>query len=89
MKEKKLKKEVICYFNDSDFGEVPVYFYPEINAISADSLFIYDIPLDLKQDMIELAWDTFRFWYNEFGTMMINYDQIPTLDKMIRDYEGL
>lgn len=80
-----MEKKLLGFINDCDFGDVPCYYYPEAKTITADGLTITEVPDDWSMDMLELAWDTFKYWYCEYGAIAATYEQIPYLNHMISD----
>ena len=80
-----MKKYFIFNIEDYDFGTVPVYYYPEENAIIADSLVVIGVPSDYEETIILKAWDSFKCHYGTYGTMVVLYETIPVLEEQIAE----
>ena len=78
-----MNKELIFKIDDSDFGEVSVFYYPEASAIIADSLYIKNVPADYDIRQIFKMWCVFKAHYDTYGMVVCFYSQIDEMDEMM------
>ena len=68
-------------FIDEDFGEVKMEYSPETKNLVLDGdLVIRNTPSDFDENMVFLAWNTFKNHYNSYGFVCVDYEQIPEME---------
>lgn len=70
-------------FIDEDFGEVKIEYSPETKNLVLDGdLVIRNTPSDFDENMVFLAWNTFKNHYNSYGFVCVDYEQIPEIENL-------